>query len=185
MLQVARIALSQTSSYHVSGMLDDGLTIDAVVTARGFAGTVSSHGVTWHAIAVGGRLYFRGASMWRKSISSTTAASFGQNWVRVRQLGAGFGWAGHLADLPHEIVTEVFRDKPGLVNKGVRLVRGVRVVHLVDSTDVYDVRLAAPHVPITWLEPDDIGPDGKPCGILLDHFGVTQPLDEPRTTLSY
>jgi acetolactate synthase-1/2/3 large subunit len=114
-------------------MLDDGITIDGVVTARGFAGVVTSHSVTWHVVSVDGRLYFRGASIWHKSISSTTAASFGQRWVRVRQLGAGFGWAARLADLPHAIVTEVFRDKPGLVNTGVRTVRGVRVVHLADS----------------------------------------------------
>jgi hypothetical protein len=181
----ARAALHAAPSYHVAGMLDSGFVVDVVVTPRGFRGTVTTHGVQWQAVSVDGALYFRGGAMWRATVSSATAQGFADNWVRVRQLNAGYGWAAHLVDLPAVVPDEVFRDKPGLVNVGARVVGGEDVAELASPEDVYDVRVATPHYPVRWIEPDEVGADGRPCGIILDRFAQPVAIVAPSTSLTY
>ena len=166
-------------------MLEDDFTVDLHVSRTSLVGRVTTENVTWDVVQDHGRLWFRGAAMWNKTISADQAASYGDNWVRVTSLNAGFGWASHLIDLQREMPDEVFRDKRGLRNVGTRTVAGRRVVRLSSSKDAYEVRADAPHLPLSWLEPDEIGPDGKPCGVVLDAFAATVNVIVPRTSLHY
>jgi hypothetical protein len=184
-LSAARAALRSVPSYHVLGMLDDDFTVDLRVSRTSVVGRVTTEKVTWDVVQDHGRLWFRGAAMWRNSISSDKAATYGDKWVRVTSLNAGFGWASHLVDLQKEMPDEIFRDKPGLRNVGVRTFAGRRVVRLSSPTDLYDVETDAPHLPLRWLEPDEIGPNGAPCGVVLDDFGAPVRVSVPRTTLHY
>jgi hypothetical protein len=184
-LSAARAALRSVSSYHVSGMLDDGFTVDLRVSRTSLVGHVTTEKVTWDVVQDHGQLWFRGAAMWRATISADKAASYGDSWVRVSSLNAGFGWAAHLVDLQREMPDEVFRDKSGLRNIGVRTFDGRRVVRLSSPKDLYDVEVDAPHRPLRWLEPDELGPDGKPCGVVLDDFDAPVDVRVPNTTLRY
>jgi hypothetical protein len=184
-MAAARAALRATSGYHVSGMLDDGFTVDLRVSRTSLAGTVTHNGISWQVVQDRGRLWFRGSAMWHATISADAAERLGDNWVQVTSFNAGFGYAAHLVDLQREMPDEVFRDKPGLRNVGFRTFAQRRVVELSSDEDVYDVTAAAPHDPLRWLEPDEIGPDGKPCGIVLDHFGAAVHVVAPDTALRY
>jgi hypothetical protein len=146
---------------------------------------VTAEKATWDVVQDHGRLWFRGRELWRKSISPDQAASYGDRWVLVTSLNAGFGWASHLVHLQREMADEVFRDKPGLRNVGVRSFEGRRVVRLSSPDDLYDVEADSPHLPLRWLEPDELGPDGKPCGVVLDDFGAPVSVNVPRTSLRY
>jgi hypothetical protein len=184
-LAAARASLREVDSYRVRGMLDAGFTVDLRVSSTSLVGRVTAEHVTWQVVQDRGRLWFRGRSMWRRTISADQAASYGDKWVRVASMNAGFGWAGHLVDLQREMPDDVFRDKAGLRNVGVRTLAGRRVIRLASIHDVYDVRLAAPHLPVRWVEPDEIGPDGAPCGVVLDDFGAPVRVAVPRTALRY
>ena len=173
------------SSYHAHGMIDDDFTVDLRVSRTSIVGQVTTEKVTWDVVQDHGRLWFRGAAMWRKTISADKAAMYGDNWVRVTSLNAGFGWAAHLVDLQKEMPDEIFRDKPGLRNVGIRMFAGHRVVRLSSKKDLYDVEVSAPHLPLQWLEPDEIGPDGTPCGVVLDDFGAPVRVAVPSTSLTY
>lgn len=166
-------------------MLDNDFTVDLRVSRTSVVGRVTTENVTWDVVQDHGRLWFRGQAMWRKTISADQAAAYGDKWVRVTSMNAGFGWASHLLHLQREMPDEVFRDKPGLQNVGIRSFGGHRVVRLSSSKDVYDVEAGMPHLPLRWLEPEEIGPDGKPCGVLLDDFGAPVEVAVPRTSLHY
>lgn len=165
-------ALRAASSYHVSGMLDTGFVVDIVVLRDAAAGSVTSHGITWRFVEVHGRLWLRGAALWRATRPAVAARRLGDNWVLVIDPKAAFGWEGRLAHLPTGIPDLVFVAKPGLVNRGVRSVNGHRVDELSSPKDVYDILTSNPPYPIRWLEPDERGPNGQPCGITLDRFGA-------------
>jgi hypothetical protein len=166
-------------------MLDTGFSVDLRVSRSALVGRVTAEHVSWDVVQSGGQLWFRGKQMWAATISPAQAAGYGDSWVHVTSLNAGFGWASHLLHLQTEMATEVFRDKPGLHNVGIRRFAGRRVVELSSSGDVYDVEVAAPHRPLRWLEPDEIGADGKPCGVVLDAFGKPVQVSPPVTSLRY
>ena len=178
-MRQATDALRAASSYHVSGMLDTGFVVDVVVLPDAASGSVTSHGVTWRFVEVHGRLWLRGAALWRATVARAAAARLGDDWVSVRDPKAAYGWAGRLSHLPAGIPDLVFVAKPGLVNRGVRTVGGHRVIELSSKNDVYDVLTSNPPYPIRWLEPDERGPNGQPCGIELDRFDAVVNVTAP------
>lgn len=181
MLAESAQALRGASSYHVSGMMDRGLTVDVVVTKQGSVGRISSHDVTWDEVAVGGETWFRGAALWRATLPAQQAADLGDNWVLVTMPAAAFGFAGPLHNLQERIPGVVFGPQPKLVNRGLKRVNGRQAVELSSSTDVYDVFADGPHYPVRWLEVEVVGPNGQPCGIALDRFGEPATIVAPMT----
>ena len=175
----AATALRGASSYHVGGMLDPGLAVDLVVTRHGSTGGITTHGVTWEEVAVGGDTWFRGAALWQATLPAEQAAALGDDWVLVTDPAAAFGFAGPLHDLPARIPDVVFGPHPQLKNRGARRLSGQQVVELSSSRDTYDVLETGTPYPVRWIEVENVGPDGKPCGITLDRFGAATTVEAP------
>ncbi|MEA2682246.1 MAG: hypothetical protein QOK05_574 [Chloroflexota bacterium] len=181
MLAEAAQALRGTRSYHVSGMLDPGLSIDIVVSRHGSTGRVTSHGVTWDEIGVDTRTWFRGRALWNATLPAAQADALGDDWVLVSDPSAAFGFAGPLHDLQTRVPGVVFGRQPGLSNRGTKKLNGQEVLELANATDIYDVLTSGVHYPVRWLETEIPGPDGKPCGITLDRFGDPSDVVAPAT----
>jgi hypothetical protein len=60
---------------------------------------------------------------------------------------------------------------------------GRRVIELRSKTDVYDVLATGTPYPVRWLELENPGPDGKPCGITIDGFGAPATVSAPANAL--
>ena len=176
-------ALRATGSYHVSGMLDPGFSVDIDVTPRGSAGSVTIRNVRWDEVAVDGQLWFRGAALWRASLPSSRAKLYDEHWVHVLDKRAAFGFAGRIGHLNDSIPGIVFGPQHGLTNTGAKTVDGQRVVELTSDEDIYDVLVHPPRYPVRWLEKENPGPNGQPCGITLSRFGAAVTLRAPTTTL--
>ncbi len=172
MLGDAADALRHTSSYHVLGMLDPGLEVDLVIVHGGSSGTVTSHGVSWHEITIAGHTWFQGAALWAATQPATAASALGDRWVLVQSASSGFGLAPRFAHLDISIPGVVFALKPGLQNVGEVNLGGRRVVELRSKKDIYDVLATGTPFPVRWLELENPGPTGKPCGITIDGFGA-------------
>jgi hypothetical protein len=182
-LAEASAALRTTSSYHVTGMLDEGFTVDLVVLPRGSAGTVTTHGVSWQETSLDGRVWFRGRRLWVATLDAARARRYANRWVRVLDAKAGFGWAGRLSHLPESIPGVVFGPQDGLHNDGLVTIEGQRVVELTTNEDIYDVRADPPYFPVRWLEKGNPGPNGAPCGITLSQFNARHAVHPPPTGL--
>lgn len=173
-------ALRAAASYRVAGMLDSGITVDIVVVRQGWSGTVSTRGVTWRGIELGGQVWFRGQALWRAILPAAEAARLGDRWTLVRDPDAAFGLARNLSHTELAIPELVFGPHAGLSARSTTL-DGRRVIELRGPTDIYDVLVDAPHYPVRWLETDEPGPTGQPCGITLSRFGeavsVAAPVD--------
>jgi hypothetical protein len=174
--------LRATTSYHVTGMLDPGFSVDVVVTPHGSMGSVTIHDVTWQEVTIDGESWFRGSALWRASLPAK-AKLYDDRWVHVRDQRAAFGFAGRIAHLQDSIPGIVFGRQHGLTNTGVKTVNGEQVVELVGDEDIYDVVADPPHYPLRWLEKENPGPNGQPCGITLSRFGAAATLQAPTTSL--
>ena len=181
-LALASAALATSSSYHVAGMLDAGLSVDLVVAPHALRGRLTNHGVTWDVVMVGGSVWFRGAELWAAT-HATAAASFGSGWVRVLDPGAGFGLAGRLPTLPQAIDGIVFGPHAGLRTVGPTTQGGRRAVELRSDKDVYDVALEGRPYPLRWLDGDIPGPGGAPCGVTLDSFDQPVAIAAPQPVM--
>jgi hypothetical protein len=181
----ARTALQATSSYRVVGMLDDDLDVSLTVTPQGSRGALTSHGVSWQEVSIGPTIWFRGRSLWRATTSAATAQRLGDRWVRVTDEHAGFGWAGPVRNLPSTIPLNFFTAKGALRNLGRRTVDGRPVVRIANGADRHDVLTSGPPYPVDWLETDEPGPDGQPCGVALSAFNAPVRLVRPRTDLVF
>ncbi|MFL6238063.1 MAG: hypothetical protein ACJ735_01030 [Actinomycetes bacterium] len=182
-LSDASKALRGAQSYRVTGTLDPGFSVNLVVVPTGSRGTVTVHGVTWNEVTVGGRTWFRGAKLWQATVSKARAAAYDDHWVLVRRPRAAFGFAGRIAHLHESIPGVVFGPQQGLSNTGARKLNRERVVELVSDSDIYDVQASDPHYPVRWLEKENPGPDGSPCGITIDAFNQPVTVPPPKTTL--
>jgi hypothetical protein len=175
-------ALRAAHSYHVTGMLDPGFSVDVVIVPNGSTGTITTHGVSWYEISSNGQVWFRGSALWRATVSARLAQRYDDNWVLVSDKKAGFGFAGRVAHFDDSVPDVVFGPQQGLTNNGVTTLNASRVVELTSNTDVYDVLVDAPHYPVRWLEKENPGPNGQPCGITLGNFNQPAPSVRPPQT---
>jgi hypothetical protein len=175
----AATALKAVRSYRVDGMLDPGFTVHIVVVRGGSMGTVTAQGVTWSTVAWQGKLWLQGSGLWRKTVARPEATRLGDSWVLVNDPNAAFRYARALRTLDATIPGTVFGPHPTLVNKGERVVDGARVVRLEDDNDIYDVLATGTAFPTSWLEKENPGPDGKPCGITLSGFDAPAVVTPP------
>jgi hypothetical protein len=178
-LAEAQAAIRSVQSYRVDGMLDPGFTVHLVIVRGGSMGTVTAKGVTWSTIAYRGQLWLRGRALWQKTLTQAKAAQLGDSWVLVDDLKAAFNYARTLPNLDETIPAIVFGRHPKLQNKGERVVAGQRVVRLEDDEDIYDVLAAGKPYPVSWLEKENPGPDGTPCGITLRAFDAPAVVTPP------
>ncbi|SRR5258708_38995076 len=110
---------------------------------------------------------------------AAVAAALGDRWVLVQSASSGFELAPRLAHLYTTIPRVVFALKPGLQNIGEVSLSGRRVVELRSERDIYDVLATGKPYPVRWLELENPGPDGKPCGITIDGFGAPATVTAP------
>lgn len=180
----AQAAVRSLQSYRVDGMLDPGFTVHLTVVRGGSMGTVTAKGVTWGTIAYQGKLWLQGRALWQKTVSRAKATELGDSWVLVNDPNAAFKYARALRNLDETIPGIVFGPHPTLENKGERVVNGQRVVRLESEDDIYDVLAEGKPYPVSWLEKENPGPDGTPCGITLSGFdgpAVVTPPKEAKT----
>jgi hypothetical protein len=183
-LDEAANALRAARSYKIDGMLDPGFVVSISVTKNGSAGTVSSHDLTWQTLAVDGKLWLRGKTMWEKTLGAAAAARYGNAWVLIdksKDATAAFGYAPPLRGLHEAIPGRLFK-RSDLDNKGVRTVSGQQVYHLENDDDIYDVLAEGTPYPLTWFEKENPGPTGQPCGITLSRFDEPATITAPTTT---
>jgi hypothetical protein len=180
-LDDAANALRSIQSYRVDGMLDPGFTVHLVIVRNGAMGTVMAKGITWRMVARADTLWLRGRALWAKTLPRVKATQLGDDWVQVNDPKAAFNYARSLHNLHVTIPTVVFHRRT-LENKGERVVNGQRVIRLENDDDIYDVRATGTPYPLTWLEKENPGPDGQPCGIRLSAFDAPAALDVPLTT---
>jgi hypothetical protein len=180
----AAAALRGASSYHVSGMLDPGLAVDLVVTPGGVTGHLAARGVSWEEIEVKDQLWFRGAALWKATLDADRAVGLGDHWVLVNDPAAAFGFAGPLRKLETRMPGVVFRRRTAPGNRGTRQLGGRRVVELASDRDIYDVLADGTPYPVRWLETDNPGPSGQPCGITLDRFNAPAKVLPPGSALT-
>jgi hypothetical protein len=166
----AAAALKSVQSYRIDGMLDPGFTVHIVVVRGGSTGTVTAKGITWSTVASHGKLWLQGRGLWQKTLSPAEAARLGDSWVLVTDPNAAFRYARALRNLDETIPGIVFGPHPTLVNKGAIVVDGARVVRLESDDDIYDILATGTPFPTSWLEKENPGPDGKPCGITLSGY---------------
>jgi hypothetical protein len=164
-------------------MLDPGLEVDLVIVPGGSLGMLTSHGVSWREITTAGRTWFQGAALWSATEPAAVAAALGDHWVLVQSASSGFGLAPRLAQLDTGIPGVVFAAKPGLQNIGEVSLGGRRVVELRSKRDIYDVLATGTPYPVRWLEVENPGPDGKPCGITIDGFDAPVTVTAPSNPL--
>lgn len=167
------------SSYHVTGMIDPDVTLDLRVTPRGETGTVTSHGITWHVLALDGAMWLQGRGLWAATLPPDRAAAYGDGWVRVTDGSAAFDTARILPTLPQAMVAQVFGPHPQLRVTATTTLAGRQAVELQGGKDIYDVAATGTPYPLRWLERDTPGADGRPCGITLDSFGAPAGLAPP------
>ncbi|HEX3822854.1 MAG TPA: hypothetical protein VHV79_00130 [Mycobacteriales bacterium] len=179
----AAAALRHSTSYRVVGQLDDQLTVSLTVTPNGTRGTVTSHGITWQDVELHGKVWFRGSQLWRNTVSRAKARGFGNRWVLVRDKAAGFGWRDPLSDVQVAIPTVFFAPKGDMVSLGTRTIDGRSVVRIKNGPDYHDVLASGTPYPIDWLETDEPGPDGQPCGVTLSDFNSAITVTAPTTSL--
>jgi hypothetical protein len=160
-------------------MLDPGMEVDLVVVPGGSTGTVTTRGVTWREITTGAQTWFQGAPLWSATQPAEVALALGDNWVLVRSDATGFGLAPRFTHLDFTIPSLAFAHSKGLENRGQITLNGRQVVELRSKTDVYDVLVGGTPYPVRWLELEHPGPNGKPCGVTLDRFGVPTVLTAP------
>jgi hypothetical protein len=182
-MQAADRAIVHTSSYRVIGQLDDGLTVSLTITPDGSRGTITTHGVSWQEINVGHKVWFRGSRLWQTTVSRTKARRFADKWVLVTNPTAGFGQPGPLSDLPVALPENFFSPRGAMKNDGERTVDGRSVIHIVNGGDAHDILASGTPYPIDWLELDEPGPDGQPCGITISDFNAPVMVTAPKTTL--
>jgi hypothetical protein len=123
-------------------------------------------------------VWLRGRSLWDKTVSRAEAARLGDSWVLVKDPKAAFGYARALINLDVTIPGVVFARRT-LDNKGERVVDGQRVIRLENDDDIYDVQATGTPFPLSWLEKENPGPDGKPCGITLSGFDAPAVVTPP------
>lgn len=179
----AASSLRHASSYRVVGQIDDQLTVAMTVTPDGTRGTVTSHGVSWQEVERHGTVWFRGVRLWRATVSAAKAQRFGDSWVRVTDPSAGFGWLTPLSDVQAAIPTIFFAPKGAMVNLGRRVIDGREVVRIKNGPDIHDVLASGTPYPVDWLETDEPGPDGQPCGVALSAFDAPVMVKAPVTAL--
>ena len=148
------------------------MEVDLVVVPGGSTGTVTTQGVTWREITTSGQTWFQGAMLWAATQPAQVASTLGDNWVLVRSAATGFGLGPRFSDLDFAIPTVAFSHSKGLENHGEITLSGRRVLELRSKTDVYDVLAVGTPYPVRWLELEHPGPNGKPCGVSLDAFGL-------------
>jgi hypothetical protein len=176
-------SLRHSTSYRVVGQLDDQLTVSLTVTPNGTRGTVTSHGITWQDVELHGKVWFRGSQLWRNTVSRAKARRFGNRWVLVTNKTAGFGWRDPLSDVQIAIPTVFFAPKGDMVSLGTRTVDGRAVVRIKNGPDFHDVLASGTPYPVDWLETDEPGPDGQPCGVTLSDFNAPIAVTAPKTNL--
>ena len=179
-LHDAANALRSVQSYRIDGMLDPGFTVHIVVVKGGSTGTTTAHGVTWSSIAIQDTLWLRGKDLWTKTLSRADAARLGDSWVLVTNNKAAFGYARALKHLDQTIPGLVFARRT-LENKGEQVIGGQKVIRLENDDDIYDIRASGTPFPLSWLEKENPGPDGKPCGITLSGFDAPATVTPPVT----
>jgi hypothetical protein len=176
-------SLRHATSYRVVGQIDDNLTVSLTVTPVGTRGTVTSHGVTWQEVERHGTVWFRGARLWRVTVSPARARRFGGSWVRVVDPAGGFGWRDPLSDVQTAIPAVFFAPKGAMVNLGRKVIDGRTVVRIKNGPDYHDVLATGTPYPVDWLETDEPGPDGQPCGVTLSAFDAPITVTAPSTRL--
>jgi hypothetical protein len=134
-------------------------------------------------VAVDGSVWFRGARLWQATTSRPAAERFGNSWVKVTDPAAGFGWRNPLSDVPLAIPTNFFAPRADMVNLGRMALDGRDVVRIRNGSDFHDILATGTPYPIDWLETDEPGPDGQPCGVTISGFNAPATLTAPRTHL--
>jgi hypothetical protein len=176
-------SLRHASSYRVVGQLDDQLTVALTVTPNGTRGSVTSHGVSWQEVELHGTVWFRGAALWRATAPAAKSRRFGNHWVRVIDKTAGYGWRDPLSDVQTAIPSVFFAPKGDMVNLGRHVIDGRAVVRIKNGPDFHDVLATGTPYPLDWLETNEPGPDGQPCGVTLSDFDSPVSVTAPVTTL--
>jgi len=183
LLRAAAQSLRDSSSYRVTGMVDPGIVLDLVVVKSGSHGHVTTHGLTYEEVASKGRLWIRGAALWGATLDRQRAATFGDQWVEVRDPSAAFNFAGLLIDIERRIPGTVFGPHRGL--KTYRSTYAGRpVLELRNGKDTYDLLTGPVPYPVRWVETENPGPDGQPCGITLSEFNAPATVTPPTSALT-
>lgn len=177
-------ALHTASSYHLSGTIANGITVDVVVAGPSVAGHVTAHGVTWEILVVGGVEYVRGAALWRATTAPAVAAKVGDQWVRA-SVSTGFYTTTLMVAIPTAIPDILFGPHDGLTNQGPYTVHTSNdATRLTNATDEYDVAAIGPPYPLRWRDLREMRGTGPFCGLTLDRFNATAlPLAAPNTAL--
>ncbi|MFN2463612.1 MAG: hypothetical protein ABR573_06895 [Candidatus Dormibacteria bacterium] len=175
-------SLRQATSYRVKGMIDPGITVDLVILKNGSRGTVTTHALTFEEIALDGRLWLRGAALW-KATATPRASELDGEWVRVTDPAAAYTYATHLFRLEQAIPNVVFGPRAAL-KRALTTFNGRRVIELSNDREIYDVLADGRPYPVRWAERDNPGPDGQPCGIILSDFNAPATLTAPESHLT-
>ncbi|GAC1330361.1 MAG: hypothetical protein NVSMB17_07650 [Candidatus Dormibacteria bacterium] len=183
LLRAAAQSLRDSGSYRVTGMIDPGIVLDLVVVKSGSKGHVTTHGLTYEEVASHGRLWIRGAALWKATLSAEQAATFDDDWVQVRDPAAAFNFAGLLVDLERRIPGTVFGPHRGL-KAAQATYAGREVIELRNGKDLYDLDTGRVPYPLRWVDTENPGPDGQPCGITLGEYNAAATVSPPASHLA-
>ena len=175
----AQAATAAASSFHIKGMLNSGITVDADVTANGDAeGAVTYAGITWSFLAIGGRTYFKGSTIWQRTQTATVAAAIGDRWVHVDTTIGFWSLSVVMPAIRQVVLQDVLGPHPGLNNVGRDPLTGVAAVRVESPSDRYWIAANGPPYLLRWIDVKESSPSGV-CGFDLSNFGLPVTITAP------
>lgn len=177
----AKAAADGASSAHVSGSISSGgtpITIDLTMGNDKAKGSMSTNGLEFDLVRIGGTAYIKGSDDFYKHYAGAAVAQLLHGkWLKTPIAGGRFGSLGALTSIS-ALFGQVAANHGKLANDGAKTYQGQKVVEIRDTSDNSKLYVAATGKPYPVAITG--GTKGRSGTISLDNWNQSFSVSAPK-----